>query len=254
VFGRCEPQPGIAPFDRLVAQVMPHEPSHSARRVFWIVDHGSGHRGEPVERVRARWPQATLVHTPIHASWLNQIELYFSIVQRKVLTPNDFRSLTAVKEPLFHFQAHASHAPDEIAKFGVEPRAADRVRPRLPPPPVEREALAVPREHRRRLHDHETGSPARPDPAQPDPEHPVPRHEAGSATGALEDPELMAEREVLEGEGRRPEEQGAEKHPDTDHEQHGVTSASGIASEPKLYRISDGGGKVSSAGTRRSSS
>jgi hypothetical protein len=147
----------------------------------------------------------------------------------------------------------ASHAPDEIAKFGVEPRAADRVRPRLPPP-VELEASAVPREHRRRLHDDETGSPARPDPAQPDPEDPVPLHEAGSATGALEDPELMAEREVLEGDGRRPEEQGAENRPDTDHEHHGVTSASGIASEPKLYRISDGGGEVSSAGTRRSSS
>jgi hypothetical protein len=46
------------------------------------------------------------VHTPIHASWLNQIEIYFSIVQRKVLTPNDFRSLTAVKDRLLHVQVH----------------------------------------------------------------------------------------------------------------------------------------------------
>ena len=52
----------------------------------------------------------------------------------------------------------------------------------------------------------------------------------------MRDQELMAEREVLEGDGRRPEEQGAEKRPDTDHDQHGVTSASGMASEPKLYR------------------
>ncbi len=47
-----------------------------------------------------------LVHTPIHASWLNQIEIYFSIAQRKVLTANDFRRLTAVKDRLLHFQAH----------------------------------------------------------------------------------------------------------------------------------------------------
>ena len=112
----------------------------------------------------------------------------------------------------------------------------------------------MPREHRRRLHDDETGSPARPDPGQPDPEEPVPPRQAGSATGALEDPEWMAEREVLEGNGRRPDEHGAEKRPDTDHEQHWVPSASGMASEPKLYRISDGGGKVSSAGTSGSSS
>jgi DDE superfamily endonuclease len=107
VFGRCELRTGIAPFERLVAQVMRHEPYRSARRVFWIVDNGSGHRGQPaVARLQARWPQATLVHTPIHASWLNQIEIYFSIVQRKVLTPNDFRSLTAVKDRLLNFQAH----------------------------------------------------------------------------------------------------------------------------------------------------
>ncbi len=107
VFGRCEAKTGIAPFERLVAQVMRHEPYRSARRVFWIVDNGSGHRGQPaVARLQARWPQATLVHTPIHASWLNQIEIYFSIVQRKVLTPNDFRSLAAVKDRLLRFQAH----------------------------------------------------------------------------------------------------------------------------------------------------
>jgi hypothetical protein len=34
------------------------------------------------------------VHTPVHASWLNQVEIYFSIIQRKVLTPNDFRRIS----------------------------------------------------------------------------------------------------------------------------------------------------------------
>jgi hypothetical protein len=84
---------------------MRQEPYRSARRVFWIVDNGSGHRGQPAStRLQARWPQAVLVHTPIHASWVNQIEIYFSIVQRKVLTPNDFRSLAAVKDRLLGFQ------------------------------------------------------------------------------------------------------------------------------------------------------
>src|SRR5882762_2500721 len=41
---------------------------------------------------RAKYPNLVLVHGPVHASWLNQIEIYFSIIQRKVLTPNDFSS------------------------------------------------------------------------------------------------------------------------------------------------------------------
>ena len=89
VFGRCEVKTGRAPFDRLVAQVMSQEPYRSARRVFWIVDNGSSHRGErAAARLQAKWPKLVLVHTPVHASWLNQIEIYFSIVQRNFLTPN----------------------------------------------------------------------------------------------------------------------------------------------------------------------
>ena len=105
VFGRCEPKTGIAPFHRLVAQVMSQEPYRSARRVFWIMDNGSGHRGQKaIDRLRAQWPTLFPVHTPIHASWLNQVEIYFSIVQRKVLTPNDFTSLGELEDRLLRFQ------------------------------------------------------------------------------------------------------------------------------------------------------
>jgi DDE superfamily endonuclease len=105
IFGRCEAKNGIAPFDRLVEQVMTRPPYHDARSVFWIVDNCSSHRGvKAVERLRNRYPHLTLVHAPIHASWLNQVEIYFSIVQRKVLTPNDFRDLNSVAERLLDFQ------------------------------------------------------------------------------------------------------------------------------------------------------
>ncbi len=105
LFGRCERKTGIAPFERLVAQVMRKEPYRSARRVFWIVDNGSSHRGQrAADRLRAKWPNIILVHTPVHASWLNQIEVYFSIVQRKLLTPNDFCTLAALKCDLMRFQ------------------------------------------------------------------------------------------------------------------------------------------------------
>ena len=107
ILGRCEHKTGIAPFGRLVRQVMSQEPYRSAARVFWVVDNGSSHRGEACQRRLARrWPNLVVVHTPVHASWLNQIEIFFSIVQRKVLTPNDFNSLTALEKRLLGFQLH----------------------------------------------------------------------------------------------------------------------------------------------------
>ena len=105
VFGRSEARGGIEPFDRLVSKVMTKQPYASARRVFWIVDNGSSHRGQKsVERLERRWPNLVLVHLPLHASWLNQIEIYFSIVQRKILTPNDFRSTEELATLLLAFQ------------------------------------------------------------------------------------------------------------------------------------------------------
>jgi DDE superfamily endonuclease len=105
ILGRCESKNGIASFDRLVEQVMTPPPYNDARRVFWIVDNCSVHRGaKAVDRLPNLYPRLTLVHAPIQASWLNQIEIYFSVVQRKVLTPNDFTDLNALAERLLDFQ------------------------------------------------------------------------------------------------------------------------------------------------------
>src|SRR3954447_19604433 len=95
VLGRTAPTTGIAPFAELVEQVMSTEPYASAARVFWIVDNGSSHQGpHAVLRMSRTCPPAQLVHLPIHASWLNQIEIFFSIVQRKVIKPQNFADLT----------------------------------------------------------------------------------------------------------------------------------------------------------------
>ncbi|MEZ0095721.1 IS630 family transposase [Streptacidiphilus sp. EB129] len=105
VLGRCEPRTGIDAFMSLVAQVMTQEPYASARRVFWVVDNGSSHRGKKAaERLAVAFPNAVMVHTPVHASWLNQVEIYFSVVQRKVVSPNDFTDLTQVGDRLRAFE------------------------------------------------------------------------------------------------------------------------------------------------------
>ena len=111
VLGLCEPTTGIEPFRRLVDLVMQQEPYRSARRVFWITDNGSSHRGQASARRLAKWyPRAIQVPTPVHASWLNQIEIYFSIVQRKVLAPNELGDLPALQQRLLDFQTHYAQA------------------------------------------------------------------------------------------------------------------------------------------------
>jgi transposase len=105
VLGRCAPSTGIEPFMALAAQVMTAEPYASATRVFWIVDNGSSHRGKAaIDRLATRFPNAVMVHTPVHASWLNQVEIYFSVIQRKVVSPNDFTTLDQIEQRLTDFE------------------------------------------------------------------------------------------------------------------------------------------------------
>jgi DDE superfamily endonuclease len=107
LFDRVEAKTGIEPFGRLVAQVMSVEPYRSARTVFWIVDNGSSHAGQAsIDRLEGAYRNLRLIHLPVHASWLNQIELYFSIVQRKALTPNDFDDPDALADRLRRFADH----------------------------------------------------------------------------------------------------------------------------------------------------
>lgn len=130
VTGRCEPTTGIEPFGRLVAQVLSQEPYRSAKRLFWIVDNGSSHRGEAARKRLAKVdPRIVLVHTPVHASWLNQVEIYFSIIQRKVLTPNDFPNLDAVRARLVLYEHLSNQRPKPFAwKFNRNQLAALLVR------------------------------------------------------------------------------------------------------------------------------
>jgi transposase len=106
LLGRCEDKTGIVAFERLVADLMDIEPYASARRVYVVCDNGSSHRGQAsVDRTKAKWPTVQLVHVPVHASWLNQIEIVFSILQRKILTPNDCVDLDPLTRRIAGFEA-----------------------------------------------------------------------------------------------------------------------------------------------------
>jgi len=105
IYGRCEATTGIEPFTALVEQVMTAEPYASAGRVFLggrqrlVPPRPESHR--PARRA---FPNTIMVHTPVHASWLNQVEVYFSVIQRKALSPNDFTDLDMIEQRLTHFE------------------------------------------------------------------------------------------------------------------------------------------------------
>ncbi|MBA3251421.1 MAG: IS630 family transposase [Geodermatophilaceae bacterium] len=127
VLGTIAPKTGIEPFTELVEKVMTTEPYTSARRVFWIVDNGSSHNGQrSTQRMNSAWPTATLVHLPIHASWLNPVEIYFAILQRKAISPNDFTDLKHLATRILAFQDRYNatadpfdwtYTPDDLNDF-----------------------------------------------------------------------------------------------------------------------------------------
>ena len=113
VFASTPKTTGIAPFMNLVAQVMQRPEYRDAPRVFVIVDNGSDHRGRAaIDRLRKAHPNAVMIHTPVHASWLNQIEIFFSVIQKKVVSPNDFPSLETLSETLLAFVERYNHTAE----------------------------------------------------------------------------------------------------------------------------------------------
>lgn len=111
VIGHCAPRTGIEPFTALVDKVMTRAPYASARRVFWVVDNGASHRGwTAAKRLTDAFPNARMIHLPVHASWLNQIEIYFSVIQRKLLTPDDFADLEVLAKQITAFETRYNSA------------------------------------------------------------------------------------------------------------------------------------------------
>jgi hypothetical protein len=111
VIGHCAPSTGIEPFTAQIDKVMTREPYASARRVFWVVDKRSlAPRWTAVARLTSAFSNAAMIHLPVHASWLNQVEIYLSVVQRKLLTPDDFPNLDILANRLAAFEARYNTA------------------------------------------------------------------------------------------------------------------------------------------------
>ena len=133
VIGHCAPTTGIAPFTALVTAVMTREPYASARRVFWIVDNGASHRSwTAAARLSEAFPNAIMVHTPVHASWLNQIEIYFSDRPAETAHPRRRRQPRRARRTAHHLRSPLQHRRPTL-RLAIQPQ-----RPRPTPQPDRR--------------------------------------------------------------------------------------------------------------------
>jgi hypothetical protein len=105
VIGKCVPSVTKPVFHSFIEEILNHKPYKKADRIFLLLDGGPCHRGEKhIVEIEKLFPKVIVIDMPKHASWLNQVEIYFSILQRKVLTPNDFGSLLEVVQAITAFE------------------------------------------------------------------------------------------------------------------------------------------------------
>ena len=105
VIGHCVDRNTRANFETLVEEVMADPICQNADRVFWILDNGSAHHPATFRWwLEEQYPTAIGLHLPTGASWLNQIELYFSVLTRKSLTGESFHSVDAVQDRITGFE------------------------------------------------------------------------------------------------------------------------------------------------------
>ena len=89
--------------------------------MFLIVDHGSSHHPSTAPaRIARRFPQATTGYLPVHSSWLNQAEQWFSIESRKALTPRSFASTEELERRVLAFEQRWNRWSRDASPFKWE--------------------------------------------------------------------------------------------------------------------------------------
>jgi transposase len=74
-----------------------------AKKIHLILDNGSSHTSKKTRKWLREHPRFTVTYTPCHASWLNMIEIFFSILTRRMLRRGDFASREDLIEKITTF-------------------------------------------------------------------------------------------------------------------------------------------------------
>ena len=111
VYGQCRLRKRFVDFQAFLLEVMiPEALRRGVHTLALILDNGTTHASKRLERwlkeqIESQgWELSIQVYwLPRNASWLDQIEIWFSILQRKLLQPSHFESVAALKEAILNF-------------------------------------------------------------------------------------------------------------------------------------------------------
>ena len=122
ILGQCHKRKRFVDFQAFISEVLvPEAKRRGVQKVGLIVDNGPTHAPKQLERwlqqqaSRQGWQLTFQVYwLPTNASWLDQIEIWFSILQRKLLQPNHFVSVTALEQAIAQFIARYNQTAKPI--------------------------------------------------------------------------------------------------------------------------------------------
>jgi hypothetical protein len=122
VLGYCTARKRFVDFQSFITTVLiPEAQRRGMHTVALILDNGTTHAPKQLERwlheqaAKADWGLRFQVHwLPPNASWLDQIEIWFSILQRKLLQPNHFVSVAALEQAIADFISYYNQAATPI--------------------------------------------------------------------------------------------------------------------------------------------
>lgn len=102
VFGICRRRKRQLEFIELLETIDREVPS-TVTLIHLVCDNVSTHKGKLARAWLEKHPRFRLHFTPVHCSWMNQIEQWFSILQRKRLAAPNFQDLAVLEEKLLAF-------------------------------------------------------------------------------------------------------------------------------------------------------
>jgi transposase len=122
VYGTCRERKCFVDFQAFLQQVIiPEALRRKVQTVTFILDNGTTHAPKQLERWLREQEAACnerlhfqVLWLPPNASWLDQIEIWFSVLQRKHLQPNHFVSTTALETSLRDYIAYYNQTAKPI--------------------------------------------------------------------------------------------------------------------------------------------
>lgn len=111
--------------DAFIAFLKELRRQYPREKLYLVMDNGTTHRSQATTRFLASQPRMMPVFTPTHASWLNQVEIWFSVLSRQALRNRSFQSRQELIQTIFDYVAahNAAAKPYRWTRTGEPLRA-----------------------------------------------------------------------------------------------------------------------------------